>query len=402
MSTEESSPLSGTSQEYYNPERSIRSKLIIIGVAILFILIAYAYVGTRDRSLDIDDPALISQQQEDGLICCILEFDSGGQPHAIVITRELEGEFRTVVFRVMTLNDDGSPEEINAIGSPIPGLLPTRIALVDDTAYVPIDGEGQSGVWAVDLSDPAWPEDAGFTSTGDGISRQLAADGDRLAINHTSTVAILDITDRTSPEVRSELEQPESGIVTLKMAGERLIVNDTVNDEFRVYDLSDVDTPEQIALHQNPDGTGELEFELGAETPEDRLDQVAIPSRYLDFLIDDGLAYLAASDIGIRMLDLGGADEPEIIGDLALPDRAVRVAQHGDRLFVLGASPGNVEELTYSIHIVDISDRTNPEVVETINNILSEPGIQAMTVSADGQRLYLGLYESLLVFDISD
>lgn len=402
MSTEEPSPLTGTSQEHYDPEQSMRTRLIIIGVVLLFILLAYAWVGTRDRSLDIDNPSLISQQQENGLICCIAEFHADGQPHLVVITRQLEGEFRTVVFRVMAVDDDGNPEEINAIGSPFDALLPTRISVIDDTAYVPLDGEDRVGVWTVDLSDPAWPEDAGFTETGAGTSRQLAADGDRLAINHTSEFAVLDISDPANPVLGGRQEQPQSGVVTLKTADERLFVNDAVNDEFRLYDLSDADSPARIGLHENPDGPGELEFEMGADTPADRLDQVAIPSRYLDFTVDEDLVYLAASDLGVRMLDVSDPDTPDVIGELDLPDRAVRVTRNEDRLFVLGASTGNVDELTYAIHIVDITDRTNPRVMDTINGILSEPGIQAMTVSEDGERLYLGLYDSLLVFDVGD
>jgi hypothetical protein len=399
VSAEESSPLEGSR---YEPERSMRTKLIIIGVALVFVMAAYAYVGTRDRSLDIQDPALISQQQEDGLICCVTEFNHDGETYLAVVTRELEGEFRTVVFRVMEFDENGSPEEINAIGSPFEGLLPTRFSILDETAYVPVDGESGSGVWIADLSDPAWPESADFLETGEGTSRQLAADGDVLAINHTDSLTIVDISDRRDPQIASQLHQPESGIVSLKMNNGRLIVNDTANDEFRIYDLSNPGAPEHILLHENPDGSGELTFELGAEDPADRLDQTAIPSRYLDFTVVDDLVYLAASDLGLRMLDIADSDSPEIIGDLTLPDRAVRVAERGDRLYVLGASEGNVDELTYAIHIIDISDRTDPRLIETINGILSEPGIQAFSVSESEDRLYVGLYETLLVFDISE
>jgi hypothetical protein len=398
LSAEESSPLEGTGR--YDPERSMRTKLIIIGVALLCIMGAYAYLGTRDRSLDVETDALIFQQQEDGLICCTVPYQHNAQSYLLLVTRELEGEFRRVAFRVMELDETGAPREINAIGSPIDGLLPTRFAVVDQTVYVPLNGPDDAGVWAIDLSDPAWPETLGFIPTGDGIARQLAAAGDRLAINHTDEIAVLDISTPADPSVVSRIEQAESGFINLKVVDARLFVNDAVHDELRVFDLSTADNPTEMITHRNPDGPGELEIEFGPDTAEDWLDQSVMPSKYLDFVVDDELIYLAASDLGVRVLDIADPDNPEIIVDVELPDRASRIAQSGDRLYVLGASEGNVQQLTYAIHTLDMSDRSEPVHVDTINGILAEPGIQAF--SAHDNRLFVGLYESLLVFDVGE
>lgn len=398
MSAEESSPLEGTGRN--DPERSIRTQLVIVGVALLFVLAAYAYVGTRDRSLDIESDALISQYQENGLVCCMVPYDVDGETYLLVITRELEQEFRRVVFRVMEFDEEGSPSEINAIGSPFDGLLPTRFSVVDQTVYVPLDGESSAGVWQIDLSDPAWPEDAGFIETGEGTTRQLAADGDLLAIHHTDEIAVLDISSRGDLEVVSRLEQPESGVVSMNLIDTTLYINDTVSDGFRVYDLGDPGEPVEYARHQNPDGPGELGFDFGVEDAAARLDQSVMPGKYLDFVVDGDLIYLAASDLGLRVLDLGDPDNPEIIGELELPARAARIVQQGDRLHILGVSEGNVDQLTYTIHSVDISDPRDPQAVSTIDGILTEPGIQVLT--AVDERLVVGLYDSILVFDVSD
>jgi hypothetical protein len=398
LSAEESSPLEGTDR--YDPERSMRTKLIIIGVALLCIVAAYAYLGTRDRSLDVETDALISQQQEDGLVCCTVHYQHNAQSYLLAVTRELEGEFRRVVFRVMELDDTGAPREINAIGSPVDGLLPTRFAVVDQAAYVPLNGAEEAGVWAIDLSDPAWPNTLDFLPTGDGTTRQLAADGDRLAINHTNEITVLDISARESPSVISRIEQPESGFITMKLVDSRLFVNDAVHDELRVYDLDASENPTEILNHRNPDGPGGLEIEFGPDTAEDWLDQSVMPSKYLDFVVDDDLIYLAASDLGVRVLDIADPENPEIVGDVELADRASRIVQSGDRLYVLGASEGNVQQLTYAIHTLDVSNRMEPVHIDTINGILAQPGIQAFTVHED--RLYVGLYESLLVFDVGE
>ncbi|TVR74102.1 MAG: hypothetical protein EA415_06505 [Sphaerobacteraceae bacterium] len=398
MSAEESSPVTGSS---YEPESSMRSKLVIVGVALLFVLGAYAYVGTRDRSLDIEASALVSQQQEDGLICCFEWIEHEGEPLLLVITRELEGQYRTVVIRVMEVEEDGSFNEINAIGSPFPGMLPTNFSVVDETAYIPLEGEEGSGVWAVDLSDPAWPETVGFTETADGITRQLSADGDLLAINHTSQFALVNISNRHQPEVISRIEQPESGVISLELIDQRLFVNDAVNDEFRIYHLDTSDEPTSEMVLRNPDGTGEVVFSFGAEDAEDRLNLTAPAGKFLSFRVDGDLVYLASSDLGVQILDVSNTESPEVIARLELPDRAVRLARDGDRLYVLGASEGTYDELTYTIHTVDVSNPEAPELLDTIDGFQTEPGIQTLTATGDG-RVVLGLFESILVFDVSE
>ena len=398
MSAEESSPITGSS---YEPESSMRSKLVIVGVALLFVLGAYAYVGTRDRSLDIEASALISQQQEDGLICCFEWIEHDGEPLLLVITRELEGQYRTVVIRVMEFDEDGSFSEINAIGSPFPGMLPTNFSVVDETAYIPLEGEEGSGVWAVDLSDPAWPETVGFTETADGITRQLSADGDLLAINHTGQFAVVDISNRHQPEVITRIDQPESGVISLELIDQRLFVNDAVNDEFRIYHLDTSDEPTSEMVLRNPDGTGEVVFSFGAEDAEDRLNLTAPAGKFLSFRVDGDLVYLASSDLGVQILDVSNTESPEVIARLDLPDRAVRLARDGDRLYVLGASEGTYDELTYTIHTVDISNPEAPELLDTIDGFQTEPGIQTLTATGD-DRVVLGLFESILVFDVSE
>jgi hypothetical protein len=398
VSAEESSPLEGTGRD--QPDRSMRTTLVIIGVALAIVLAAYAYVGTRDRSLDIEAQGLISQQQEDGLICCFEWIEHNGDPLLLVITRELEGQYRTVVFRVMEFQEDGSLREINAIGSPLPGLLPTSVSVVDQTAYVPLEGEEDSGVWAVDITDPAWPESAGFTGTADGVTRQLSADGDLLAINHTDQFAVVDISNRTQPVVVARIDQPESGVISLHLDDQYLFVNDAANDEFRIYDLTTPDDPVPRMVLENPDGTGEIRFSFGAEDPADRLDLSAPAGKFLGFRVDGDLVYLASSDLGLQVLDISNPDDPEIISRLELPDRAIRIAQDGDRLYVLGASEGNIDQLTYGAHVIDITDPENPVLLNTINGIQTEPGIQALT-ARDG-LLILGLYESIIIFDVSE
>jgi hypothetical protein len=397
VSAEESSPLEGSR---YEPEQTMRTKLIIIAVALVIILAAYAYVGTRDRSLDIDARGLVSQQQEDGLICCFAWIDREGEPLLLSVTRELEGQHRTVVLRVMEFQDDGSPREINAIGSPFQGTLPTSLSVIDTTAYIPLDGEDGSGIWAVDLSDPAWPETHGFTATADGTSRQLSADGDLLAINHTDELAIVDISSRDDPQLLSRIDQPVSGVISLALIDQHLFVNDAANDEFRIYDLSDPSEPFARTVFANPDGTGEIRFAFGAEDPADRLDLTAPAGKFLGFQVVDDLVYLASSDLGLKVMDISDVNEPEIIAQLELPDRAVRIDRDGDRLYVLGASEATVDELTYGAHIISIEDPGNPELVQTINGIQTEPGIQALTARDD--RLILGLFESIIVFDVAD
>lgn len=398
VSAEESSPLEGSAGS--GPERSLRIKIVIIAVALLFIIAAYAYVGTRgDTTPEIGHEAAVAQEDIEGLVCCTAVHAHQGSEYLLLVSREVENEYRRVAFRVMELAADGTPTEVNAIGSPFDSLLPTGFAVRGDTAYVPLHNEDQSGIWTVDLSDPEWPEDAGFTQTSAGVTRQLAAGGEVLAINHTDEIVVADISDGRDPEPAARIDQPSSGAIQLQVDDRVLYVNDFENDQVRVYDLSDPAEPDELGVHENPEGTGELPIEFGAADAQDWLDQTAYPGKYLDVDVEDGYGYIAASDNGLRVLDLAAPGEAEVVAELETPDRVIRVAVAGDRLYILGGSAGDIERLTYAIHIVDISEPESPELVSTINDMLVAPGLQSF--GAGGGYVFAGLGEALLVFEPS-
>ncbi len=396
MSGEESSPLEGTDR--FDPERSLRTKIIVLFAALVLIIAAYSYVGTRDRSLDIEHRALISQQQEDGLICCIQTLTHGDESYLIMLTRELESEFRTVVLRVMELQDDGTPREINAIGSPFPSQVPISFAVIDRTAYIPVYGEDEAGVWIADLSDPERPETLGFAETGSGVSRHLAGEDGLLVVNHTDELAIVDLTSDSGPERRATIDREPSGSLGMTLNDGLLYVNDTALDVFHVYDLREPGSPESLATVPNPDGPGEFRVEFGVMDAADRLDASVMPDKYLDFAVDGDRIYVAASNLGVRVLEWPEQGDPAVIDEFDLPGRAVRVSVSAGRLFVLGATAATTDEISYSIHTVDISDPERPELVDTIEEIVAEPGLQVLLVSED--RAFLGVNDTLLVFDI--
>jgi hypothetical protein len=399
VSSEESSPLEGATR----PERSLRQTIAIAAFSLVAILAIYAYVGTRDRSLEIDHAALVYQQQVDGLICCAIYHEAADNAYLLVLTRELEGEFRQVVMRVMQMDEHGRPEEVNAVGSPFDSLLPTSVSMVEDILYVPLYGPDQAGVWTVDLSDPKWPNSSGFVATASGVSRQLTAtEGGLAAINHTEEIVLLDISDPSAPEPVSRLDQRVSGFVGLELHDSRLYINDGDSDRIRIVELSDPTAPIEIGEHINPDGPGKVPIALGVLDAAERLDATAIPGRYLDFAVAGNLVYVAASELGLQVLDVSDSEDTHTVATLETPDRAIRVAlaESGDRLYALGGSEEDRDRLSYAIHVIEISDPANPAIIETIDDIVSEPGLQAFT--SGGDYVFVGLNETLLVFDVGD
>jgi hypothetical protein len=300
VSSEEISPLEGATK----PERSMRQTLAIAAISLAVILGIYAYVGTRDQSLDIAHAALLFEEQLDGLVCCSVYHETGDAEYLLVITRELGREFRQVILRVMQLDEEGRPEEINAIGSPFDSLLPTSFAVVEDVVHIPLFGDAQAGVWSIDVSHRAWPESIGFVHTGAGFSRQLAASDEGLvAINHTEKIVLVDVSNPHDSDIVSQMEQPVSGSIGLQLNDARLYVNDGDADVIRIVDVSDWFAPMEVGSPVNPDGPGEVPIELGVLDAAERLDATAIPGRFLDFAVDGELLYVAASDLGLNIID---------------------------------------------------------------------------------------------------
>lgn len=111
----------------------------------------------------------------------------------------------------------------------------------------------------------------------------------------------------------------------------------------------------------------------------------------------NGYAYVAASDVGLVVVDVSDPFAPQIVASLDTPGSARNVTVVGDRAYVADYDQG--------MHIVDISDPSSPAIVGSVDT----PG-SAVDVAVAGNYAYIadriggpgGWARKMQVVDISD
>lgn len=137
-------------------------------------------------------------------------------------------------------------------------------------------------------------------------------------------------------------------------------------DDTLLIDVSDPANPALLASVESP---GSLVF--GAAT-------------------DGGLAFLAVSTQGLRVLDVTDASNPVTIGQLDTPDFALDIVTRDNTAFLANAFSG--------LYIVDVSDPTNPIMIGNLDVFT-----YARRVVVDGDYAYVtDLFDGVRVVDISD
>ncbi len=115
---------------------------------------------------------------------------------------------------------------------------------------------------------------------------------------------------------------------------------------------------------------------------------------YRNVIIKDDLAICAADAAGFDILDVTDPSHLSLVVNHRLTHEAEYIFVLGDYLYITGH---NLDDNDYSLSIVDISDRNQPEVISTINDL----GF-CLEVKVVGDFAYLGCYGGLKVFNISD
>ena len=115
---------------------------------------------------------------------------------------------------------------------------------------------------------------------------------------------------------------------------------------------------------------------------------------YRNVIIKDDLAICAADAAGFDILDVTDPSHLSLVVNHRLTHKAEYIFARGDYIYITGR---NLDNGDYSFSIVNISDRDQPEVISTINDL----GF-CREVKVIGDLAYLGCYGGLKIFDISD
>jgi len=175
-------------------------------------------------------------------------------------------------------------------------------------------------------------------------------------------VKIVDVTDKSAPRVVGEV--PGTYAATgMAVGGTHLYLGDA--DGFHVYDIS---TPASPTL------SGEYACECGS------------------LCVEGSYAYAITSD-GLRIIDVSNPSLPSAVGvESSLDSINSRLAVNANHVYVTTDVP------SFSIRTVDVSDKSDPVIVDTYA-VSGSP--EDILVTPDG-HLCIACLDSLLVFSLAD
>lgn len=346
---------------------------------------------------DADAAAPAAEAALGGAVCCEVHGEINGESYLFVMTLGSGSPSGPGMLHVLQNDGDGAFQEVGSIETPV-GLMPaslapaSRIALAGEVLYLPLPGEGESGgLWVVDVSNPASPEEMALVETE--LSPLSVAVTDDLAavatMSFSGPLLLFDISDPGSPHRVSEQAYSVTSMPPgIAVANSLLYVFD--ESGVAIIDASRPDAPREAGTYPNPDWSGqEGEESTGGRT--ELLEGLAPSDAFVDIAAAGQYLYIAASDGGLLVIDVSDPANPREAGHLELPDRAVGVAASDNRVYVLGVE--RTEEslpLRYTVHVVDASDAGDPRPVETIAVPDATQPFQSL-ISGDNAIFLVGL-----------
>jgi hypothetical protein len=260
---------------------------------------------------------------------------------------------------------------------------------------------------------------------GVGPSGEVAVDGQFAYVNSGSNLEILDVSDpkrllhigRTSlsgPVVDVELEGEHAYVVTnhIPIAG---APHEAKKHGLEVVDVSDPTSPQEVGVFETSGVARKVavsrDFAFVADGRDGlRVIDVSAPNRLREttFLgsssnaiaieVSKGLAYLAGGPEGLWILD---AELPSValdkLGRYNPGGHVVDVTVTGDYALAVVRSRSPKNGRTSDVRVVDVSDSSSPQEVGGFG--LSG---RVWHLSVTGDRVYVSVRGSLLVFDISN
>jgi hypothetical protein len=223
-------------------------------------------------------------------------------------------------------------------------------------------GRGTGGLYAIDVSSPSAPRSltnvfAGFDNTGVALAGSLA-----VVTGNALGLRVLDAATPAAPRVLGTLPGTMSGVALGGRYAYVLLVvaGNPSHTELAVVDLASPSTP--------------------------TLRGRAVLGGGLGVTLAGTLAYVAAGDAGVQIVDVANPDAPRVVGTANTPGRARGIALVGTHAYVADES---------ALVVVDVADRTRPAVRAS----LATP---ALAVAPDGNRVFALADNRLHVVDVAN
>ena len=292
---------------------------------------------------------------------------------------------RRAGLRAIDISDAQSPTQVG-IYAPLADAR--RLAVQGQYAYV---AAGYSGLRIVDVSDPAYPKEAGVYDTEGGYACSVVVT-DSYAYLATFmgglwNLHVVDIADSTHP-TRTGVIHTDGAYREIAVAGDTVYVADEWG--LRLIDVCSPTVPAEI-------GFIELIQDYAATQ---------------GIAVSGTLAYLAAADAGVLLVDVSNPADMSVVGTYDSPGNVQGVAVAGSRMYVADSdglrvadvssptlpvemgffdTPGVVESVTTSgtlayvsdggggLHVVEVSNPTDP----TLAGGYDTPGFAWYTAATD-------------------
>jgi hypothetical protein len=333
-------------------------------------LIPLGSITARDVTVD-GDYAYIAHHREITIIDVkdpnkpeiAATFSTPGYAKRIMISNGMAFIADSKGVRIIDVADPSNPVEIGFFED---GNRVVNLYIQDQQAYI-VDGDG--GFSLLDISNPSQPVKVGSYTVA-GSTRSVVSDGAYAFLAHGEQG--LGVIDVSLPAQVSEvaLYQSEDPITVwyvnndgdlVSMAGTR---STQPKEVMKLVDMSDLSNPQSLG-----------EYSIG--------------EWIYDVYLSGDLAYVAASDAGLRVLDISDPQSPQEISHLdSLSVYAVDVVS--DTVYITDRE---------GLSVIDASDPYNLEV----RGVYSDPSWFAQDVQVSEQRAYVAYsIEGLRILDVSD
>ena len=321
------------------------------------------------------------------------------------------------MFTILNISDSTN---VTIAGSLNIGDYPQDIVVFNNKAYISKSGTN-GGLQIVDVTDPSTPTPISLYS---GDFEFIAGIEDYVYLTRNSTFSVLDVTDSTNVQYISGYEIP-GFVEDISVSGSYAY---TGSNGFRVIDISDSTHPVQVG-YANIDGSLVeaandslvlyCPYSMGASNTvhvmnvSDPANPLSLgsynsPVMTWDLVVRDNLAFVACWWDGVRILNFSNPNSLTLVGHTmgwqsgGIPGVDYCYAQavdvEGNYLYIVDYGPFSGED-TYGLYIIDISDPTDPNLINRFQNITSYP--QDVKVK-DGKAYIADGYGGVEVVDVSD
>jgi CSLREA domain-containing protein len=369
------------------PVSEVVTESIVSGMAVSGNFVYIANWSDGFRVVDVSDPTNPSMVAE-------LEFP--GQCWDISVT----GDFAYVG------NDDQGLRIIDISNPLIPTLASTYLStpgvkfehaqVIDTLAYAAT----QSGLFILDVSDPAAPVQLGHSPAENGAWSVHVVDTIAYLPKVFEGIRMVNVADPTNPIELGYFQTPDAAywvevVDTIAYVAERFA-------GVQVLDISDLTAPDSIgmlsmdyadalyilgdSMYVASSSWGLKQVSIENLTAPVLLNEYAAGGYATDVYASDMVSYATLRGLGVGVFTRNEASEPEILSLIEMNNPA-RVNGSGDYLYVI-EDP--------NLHIVDVNDPANPQIVSTWYEGAS------LTSYVVGDLLFIGGNPDLQILDISD